>query len=69
MTDETLVALLGGQPIGDVSRDRNGRLRFVYREEWRSSDDAFPLSLSMSLAAAEHGHPVIDPAARRRRTS
>ena len=60
MTDETLVTLLGGAPIGSVSRDRRGRLRFIYLEEWRSADAAFPLSLSMPLAAAQHGHLVID---------
>ena len=56
MTGRTLVALLSGQEIGRVVRDRQGRLTFTYREEWRTADDALPLSLSMPLAAAEHGH-------------
>lgn len=35
------------------------RLRFVYDEDWRHAPDAYPLSLSMPLAAAEHPHALI----------
>ncbi len=58
--DRVLVVALNGQPVGRVAMDRHGRLRFTYEESWRSFDGAFPLSLSMPLAAAEHGHAVVD---------
>jgi serine/threonine-protein kinase HipA len=51
-----LVALLNGIEVGRVARDGRGRLTFVYAEDWRQAQGAYPLSLSMPLAAAEHGH-------------
>lgn len=60
MTNE-LVALLAGREVGRIFRDkRHGRLSFVYDDKWRNSRNPIPLSLSMPLAAAEHGHAVID---------
>lgn len=58
MSDD-LIALLDGAVIGTVRR-RRGRLSFVYEDGWRSQADAYPLSLSMPLAAAEHGHAAVD---------
>jgi serine/threonine-protein kinase HipA len=55
-----LLTLLGDDVIGVVRRDRNGRLTFVYDETWRRERDAVPLSLSMPLAGAEHGHAAVD---------
>jgi len=55
-----LLALLNGREIGRVHRDKRGRLSFVYADDWREAHDAHPLSLSMPIAAAEHGHPVIE---------
>ena len=55
-----LVALLGDREAGRVRRDRRGRLSFVYDEAWRDARHARPLSVSMPLAAAEHGHAAID---------
>jgi len=52
---QILVAFLAGVRIGLVEQDR-GRLRFAYEEGWRSNDNAYPLSLSLPLSAAEHGH-------------
>jgi serine/threonine-protein kinase HipA len=52
-----LVALIWGREMGRVHQER-GRLSFVYAEEWRHSRRAHPLSLSMPIAAARHGHPV-----------
>ena len=43
MTDEFLVALLGGRAIGRVRRDRRNRLSFAYDEEWRSATPNYPL--------------------------
>ena len=56
----TLVALMKGQRMGEVHRNQRGRLSFVYDEPWRQRRNAYPLSLSMPLAAAEHGHDVIE---------
>jgi serine/threonine-protein kinase HipA len=53
MSDE-LVALLAGQPVGRVRKDRKGRLSFIYEEDWRQARGAYPLSLSMPLTAATH---------------
>lgn len=54
MTGE-LVVLLDGQEVGRVRNDARGRLTFVYDEDWRQAEGAYPLSLSMPLAAEEHG--------------
>ena len=55
-----LIALLGADKVGEVHRERGGRLRFAYEESWRRRRGAVPVSLSMPLAAREHGHDVID---------
>lgn len=55
-----LVALLDGRTIGVVRRAR-GRLSFDYDEDWRQARGAYPLSLSMPLAARTHGHAAIEP--------
>jgi len=59
MTSE-LVALLSGREAGRVRRDKRGRLSFSYDDRWRNMSEAYPLSVSMPLAATEHGHAVID---------
>jgi serine/threonine-protein kinase HipA len=59
MTAE-LVVLLDGQAIGRIRRNGRGRLAFVYADEWRQAADSYPLSLSMPLAAREHGPPVVE---------
>ena len=59
MTDE-LIALLAGRAIGRIRRDRRGQLAFTYNEDWRIAPGAYPLSLSMPLVAAQHGHKPID---------
>jgi serine/threonine-protein kinase HipA len=56
-----LIALLRGQEIGRVRREAKGRLTFTYAHAWRETDEAYPLSLSMPLAAAEHGQDVVEP--------
>jgi serine/threonine-protein kinase HipA len=58
MTNE-IVALLGGVEVGRVHRDKRGRLTFVYDQAWREAPDAYPLSLSMPLAAQEHGPAAV----------
>jgi serine/threonine-protein kinase HipA len=59
MTGE-LIALLDGTEVGRVHRDTRNGLTFVYDDEWRRADDAYPLSLSMPLAAKEHRRAVIE---------
>lgn len=56
-----LVVLLSGREVGRVQRDKRGRLSFTYDDLWRNTRGAYPLSVSMPLAAAEHGHSAIDP--------
>jgi len=60
MTKE-LIAILDGQVTGRVARDMRGKLSFAYDDNWRQSDNAYPLSLSMPLALSRHGHNKIDP--------
>lgn len=55
-----LIALLNGREIGRVTRDTRGRLAFVYADDWRQAEGAYPLSLSMPVAGAEHGHKAIE---------
>jgi serine/threonine-protein kinase HipA len=59
MNDE-LVALLGEREIGRVHRQKRGKLTFVYDKAWREAQDAYPLSLSMALSAAEYGSDVAE---------
>jgi len=59
MTDE-LVALLAGRIVGMVRRDRRDQLSFTYDEIWRAAAGAYPLLLSMPLAAAAHGHKPVE---------
>src|SRR5215471_4973958 len=55
-----LVALLDGKEVGRVHSDAGGRLSFVYGDDWRQASDAYPLSLSMPLAAREHRRAVVE---------
>jgi serine/threonine-protein kinase HipA len=55
-----LVAVFNGREAGRVTRDGRGRLTFVYAEAWRQAHGAYPLSLSMPLTAAEHGHKPVE---------
>jgi serine/threonine-protein kinase HipA len=54
-----LLALLDGREVGTVRHVR-GRLSFTYSDSWRGAPGAYPLSLSMPLAAAEHPHAAIE---------
>ena len=58
MTEE-LVCLLGGEEVGRL-RQVSGRTTFAYSGTWREDDEAYPLSLSMPLAAAEHGPAIVE---------
>ncbi|MDA9421627.1 type II toxin-antitoxin system HipA family toxin [Bradyrhizobium sp. CCBAU 53380] len=54
-----LIALLDGAEVGRVRSDARGRLSFVYENAWRNAEVAYPLSLSMPLAAEEHGPATV----------
>ncbi|WFU14433.1 type II toxin-antitoxin system HipA family toxin [Bradyrhizobium sp. CB3481] len=58
MTNE-LVVLLDGNEVGRVRNDPRGRLTFVYDRNWRRTHGAYPLSLSMPLAAEQHGPAAV----------
>ena len=61
MTEE-LHALATDGMMGRVRWDRTrDRLSFAYEPEWRAAAASYPLSLSMPLAAAEHGHKAVEP--------
>jgi len=55
-----LIVLLSDREVGSVRQDQRGRLKFTYKDEWREARGAYPLSLSMPLAASEHPHDVIE---------
>ncbi len=57
----TLAIIVDGRIMGEVRRDRRGRLTLAYDAGWRRAPDAYPLSLSMPLMAAEHEHAKIEP--------
>lgn len=59
MTGE-LITLLGGRAVGRVRLQPRGRPTFTYDREWREADDAYPISLSMPLAAEEHGPDTVE---------
>src|SRR5256885_2381624 len=54
--EPVLTVLLDGQLVGNVFQTSHARLRFRYAEAWQSSEDSYPLSLSMPLTAVEHDH-------------
>lgn len=58
MTNQ-LIALLDGTEIGTVHY-KDSRLSFTYSETWRNDPNAYPLSLSMPLGSATHGHARIE---------
>lgn len=55
-----LIALANGREMGTITY-RNARLSFAYADAWRQDPNSYPLSLSMPLASAEHGHSRIEP--------
>ena len=59
MTDE-LIALLDGKKVGHLRKGARGRVTFVYNQAWREAQESYPLSLSMPLAAQEHGPAVVE---------
>ena len=60
MAASELITLLADSTVGVVRRDTRGRLTFAYEPSWADAEGAYPISLSMPLAASEHGHREID---------
>lgn len=58
MTNE-LITFIGGRRAGALSRDRNGRLRFVYDADY--PEDATPLSPTLPVAGREFSHGDVAP--------
>lgn len=58
MTNQ-LIALLDGREVGTVHY-KDSRLSFAYSDTWRNDPNAYPLSLSMPLGSASHGHARIE---------
>ncbi len=50
-----LVVLLGDDVVGRLSSGAGGKLAFTYDDAWRRDPNAYPLSVSMPLAARDHG--------------
>src|ERR1700723_3634765 len=55
-----LIAILDRREMGRVTRDNRARLTFTYNEDWRTAENAYPLSISMPLALAQHANARID---------
>jgi serine/threonine-protein kinase HipA len=57
-----LHALANGVSMGRVIWDsEKDRLAFEYAPSWQENAQAYPLSLSMPLAATSHAHAVVEP--------
>jgi len=61
MSEKRLVVLINGQHAGDLTQDRHGQIGFAYSPAWQQSPSATPLSLSLPLYRADHGHRAVDP--------
>ena len=55
----SLVAVLFDRVAGIVERDPAGRIRLEYNEDWRHSEHATPLSLSLPLRHRHHASPAV----------
>ena len=58
MTNQ-LIALLDGREVGTVHY-KDSRLSFTYGRRGEDDPNAYPLSLSMPLGSATHGHARIE---------
>ncbi|MEM9261952.1 MAG: type II toxin-antitoxin system HipA family toxin [Pseudomonadota bacterium] len=61
MTGETLIAIASGREMGVLTCGKNLDLSFEYADNWRRMRGAYPLSLSMPLAARKHGSDKVTP--------
>lgn len=52
---DELIVFMDGRPMGRLTQ-KQGRLAFIYSDDWRGAEGAYPLSTSMPLVSKEHGH-------------
>src|ERR1700735_3593527 len=55
-----LIVLLDSKEVARIHSGARNRLTFVYNDEWRNAGGSYPLSLSMPLAAKEHGRAAVE---------
>jgi serine/threonine-protein kinase HipA len=55
-----LLVLLDNREVGFI-RQQRGRARFTYADSWREAPGAYPLSLSMPMAARDHDPAAVEP--------
>ena len=58
---KTLMVLIDGAEIGEVTQDSRGKFHFTYGDAYRKAPGAIPLSVSMPLSVAEHADKAIRP--------
>jgi serine/threonine-protein kinase HipA len=56
-----LLILIEGRLAARIGADRSGRLSLTYEPAWLTSEQPFPLSVSMPLAALTYPHKLISP--------
>ena len=59
--NQVLYVVADRRLMGEIRRDRRGRLNFIYDNHWHRMNGAFPLSLSMPFVVPEHEHARIEP--------
>ncbi len=55
-----LIVILNGREAGTLKNEQ-GKSSFMYADSWRTSDDTFPVSMSMPLTAREHTNRTVEP--------
>ncbi|HYI39134.1 MAG TPA: type II toxin-antitoxin system HipA family toxin [Allosphingosinicella sp.] len=55
-----LIALIEDDVVGTLFHS-NGKTSLHYHQEWLDNPDAYPLSLSMPISAADHPNSAVDP--------
>ncbi len=59
---EELYVLLENKIAAVIERDqKKGSLHLTYSSDWRTDNDAYPLSVSMPLSVAQHEHKKVEP--------
>lgn len=58
---QSLAVVADRRIMGEIQHGRDGRLAFRYDDAWRADGSAYPLSLSMPLVVADHGHARVEP--------
>lgn len=56
-----LCVLLEGRVVAMATQDPRGGLTLTYEDDWRESEEGYPISLSMPLARRQHGDELLRP--------